>query len=200
MINQTLEYYNNNFDNFVKSTINADVSSLYGMFLKYLPPNARILDLGCGSGRDSKAFLDMGYSVISIDGSRALCDYATEFTGQEVVCMDFKDITYTNEFDGVWACASLLHLPVEELSVVFEKIINSMKGNAIWYVSFKYGTASKIRDGRYYTDLTEEKLEELLAPFSPKISFLELRTTLDVRPSRNSEKWLSATLRKDSLS
>lgn len=109
--NRTIDYYNKNAEVFFQDTACADMSYLYKQFLPLIPVGGRILDLGCGSGRDSRYFLEQGFQVTAIDGSAELCRLASKYIGQEVLCMVFRDLAFENCFDGVWACASLLHVP-----------------------------------------------------------------------------------------
>lgn len=111
--NRTLDYYNENAEAFFQNTACADMRHLYKRFLPLIPAGGRILDLGCGSGRDSRYFIEQGFQVTAADGSEALCRLASRYIGQEVLCMDFRDLAFKNCFDGVWACASLLHVPRE---------------------------------------------------------------------------------------
>ena len=80
-------------------------------FLACLPAGAAILDFGCGSGRDAKAFLELGFSVEASDGSEELCRRASELTGIPVKRMLFSELSAADRYDGIWACASILHLP-----------------------------------------------------------------------------------------
>ena len=115
-MNPTIDYYNSNADCFIEGTIYADVESIRKRFLKHIPVGGKILDLGCGSGRDTKEFMDAGYDVSAIDGSRELCKRASEYTGLDVKCMQFLELSEKETYDGVFACASLLHVPKEDVS------------------------------------------------------------------------------------
>jgi len=193
-MDKTLEYYNKNAVSFAKETINADMHELYEFFLKYLTQGASILDLGCGSGRDAKYFLDKGYIVTAIDGSPELCRLATDYTGQPVICKLFNELEFSNDFDGVWACASLLHLTMNDLIDVLQRIKRSLKNEGILYTSFKYGDFSGYRNDRYFTDLDENKLMAILGE-KPLFKVLETKITSDVRPGRENEKWLNVILK-----
>lgn len=124
---KTLEYYNQCAKDYNELTLNIEFEHKREMLLKYLKPGAHILDLGCGSGRDSKAFLQKGYQVRAVDGSQELCKIASENIGQEVICQLFHELEETNTYDAVWACASLLHLPTDELKKVIQKVEQSLK-------------------------------------------------------------------------
>lgn len=193
-MDKTIEYYNNNSQDFFESTVNADMAEQYKMFEKYLPQGARILDLGCGSGRDSKYFLDKGYAITAIDGSEELCQLAREYTGLEVLQMFFEDLDFENEFDGIWACASLLHVPSERLEGVLKKVIDVLVPEGILYISFKYGDYSGERNGRMFTDLDEEMLRELIGKI-PGCEIVEVGTSEDARADRE-DVWLNAVVKK----
>ena len=96
-------------------------------FLKLLPKNGKILDAGCGSGRDSLFFKQQGYDVVSFDISKELVDLASRLIGQKVLHMSFGDLDFENEFHGIWASASLLHIPQEEMDDVLEKLSRALK-------------------------------------------------------------------------
>ena len=149
-MDKTLEYYNQSAHAYAADTLNADVSKLYEFFLSRLPAHATILDLGCGSGRDSLHFLREGYRVQSIDGSPEFCKLASQLTGQPVLCRTFEDIDFAEEFDGIWACASILHVPSTRLPLVLENISHALKKGGHLYASFKYGTFEGDRNGRYF--------------------------------------------------
>lgn len=164
-IEKTLEYYENNAHLYKKFWVN-EFSKNYNfdipdIFLSYLDNNSKILDLGCGVGRDSKYFIEKGYNVTSIDGSKEMCKIAHELSGLNVSQVNFLDINYVNEFDGVFACASLLHLSNDDLLIVLKKISCALKVKGILYASFKLGSQNRIDNGKFYNDMTEEKFLDL---------------------------------------
>ena len=154
-----------NAESFCFGTQNAAFSEHQDTFLSYLPPQASILDLGCGSGRDSRAFLHKGYDVEAMDGSKELCRLASQCIGKEVKCCKFQELEAENLYDGIWACASILYLEFEG-----------------------------VRNGRYFNDMTEEKMELLLKRLK-NFQIEKMWRTSDVRPGRSEEKWLNLLLR-----
>ena len=165
------------------------------MFFQHVDKGAAILDLGCGSGRDSKFFIDNGFTVEAIDGSYELCKSASRYIGQPVRHIMFQDLDYVDKFDGIWACASLLHIPIESLPEILDKISLALKHNGILYASFKYGDFSGERNGRIFTDLDEAKLEDILK-LTNGLHILQTTLSYDVRPDRNNEKWLNVIIKK----
>ena len=191
---KTLQFYEENAQKFTSDTADANMSDTRNLFLAQLPDQAHILDLGCGSGRDTKAFLDAGYVVDAVDGSAELCKFASEYTGIQVKQMLFQDLNLENEYDGIWACASILHLKKSELSDTVKRIAAALKPGGIFYASFKYGTYEGMRNGRYFTDFTEESLEEFWSDF-PMLQIITTWSTQDVRPGREEERWINLMAR-----
>ena len=194
-MNNTLQYYNEHAELFTADTQSSDMTEKYAPFLSRVKPGGHILDLGCGSGRDSAKFLQLGYTVTSVDGSEELCRIAEAHTGQPVHHMLFDEISWHNEFDGVWACASLLHCTMEELPTVLQKVSDSLKNGGVLYLSFKYGDFAGWRNGRYFTNLTEDTLQKLIDTI-PELHVKETYKTGDVRPGREDEQWLNAIVKK----
>lgn len=190
----TIQYYDKNAQQFFDSTIHVDMNNIYQVFLQYLPNTGNLLDVGCGSGRDTLYFKQKGYQVSAMDASQALCDKASAMLKQPVLHMTFQDIDWENQFDGIWACASLLHCPQSELLEVFKKINNALKPEGILYMSFKYGTEERIKDGRAFTDLTEATLQAYLLHI-PQLKTIKQWKTEDNRADRK-DIWLNVILQK----
>jgi len=188
--NNTLGYYNEHAEEFVFSTKSADMLHLYDMFQKYLKLEGKILDIGCGSGRDSKYFMERGYDVVAVDGSEKICKLASEYIAKDVLCIKFQDISFVNEFHGIWACASLLHISKNEMSVVLKKLSNALKTDGYIYASFKYGQAERIKGERFFNDYTENDIDELFNEEN-RLNIIEWSITEDVREGRSGEKWLN---------
>ncbi|WP_205314713.1 class I SAM-dependent methyltransferase [Ruminiclostridium herbifermentans] len=192
----SIDFYNKNSKEFFESTVSADMTETYIEFLKYIEPNGKLLDAGCGSGRDSLFFLGKGFSVVSIDASDEMVRLSSELTGQKTVKMKFQEMNFNDEFDGVWACASLLHVSKSEIKDVIKRIANSLKLNGIFYASFKYGEGEIVRDGRLFNSYNEESLKSLIE-MQRDLKILKIWKTQDVRPDRENEYWVNVLCKKE---
>lgn len=189
-----IEYYNRNAELFIAGTQNVDMSLWRNKFESLLANGGRVLDAGCGSGRDSRAFKQHGFLVTAFDASREMCAAASRLIGQEVSQMKFQEIDFEEEFDGIWACASLLHVTYDELPNVMEKLHRALKRGGVIYVSFKYGAGKMIKGERTFSNFTETTVGEMLN----KAGFIviECGITGDVREGREDEKWVNVISRK----
>lgn len=191
----TIEYYNQNAARFLEDTAGVEFTEIQNAFLNLLPEGARILDFGCGSGRDALEFLKRGYQVEATDGSEEMCRAAADLTGLAVRQMLFQELDEQEKYDGIWACSSILHLSKPELEDVLERMTAALKINGVIYTSFKYGTFEGERNGRYFTDFTEERFAEFIKGITG-LRIEKMWITDDVRPGRGEEKWLNMILRK----
>ena len=191
----TLEYYDEHAQEFVSGTLDVEFTNIQDKFLSLIPAKGCILDFGCGSGRDTKYFLSKGYMVDAIDGSECLCKIASENTGINVRKMLFSQLDDNDRYDGIWACASILHLTKEELEDVIPKMIRAVKPGGYIYTSFKYGEFEGYRGNRFYTDFTSDSFNVFISIF-PDIMLFDEWISTDVRPGRGDEKWLNLILRK----
>ena len=189
-MDSNIEYYNKNAASFIAGTRTADMSLWRDKFENYVPDGARILDAGCGSGRDSKAFISHGFSVVAFDASGEMCQAASEYIGQEVWQMTFQEIAFEDEFYGIWACASLLHVPYEELPEVMKKLYKALRPGGVIYVSFKYGDGIMTKGERTFSNFTEASLQKLLDEAG--LEMRECGLTGDVRDGRSEEQWVNA--------
>ena len=184
----TRRFYDGDPDGYSEATRWNDVADLTGRFITHLPNGARILDLGCGSGRDTLAFRRLGFEVVPVDGSEGMCRIASENTGSEVRRLDFLDLDYVDEFDGVWACASLLHLRPEEIPEVMGLVRRALRIKGVFFLSFKEGGFRGYRDGRWCTDMTPEGLRELAEETGFEV--LDMWESVD----RRGVRWVSGIL------
>ena len=181
---KTIAYYNDPKNLYAERTVNVDMNEGYSHFLNYLPLTGTIMDLGCGSGRDSLFFIKRGFKVVPVDGSQRMCDETTKLIGYKAENLTFQQLNFENYFDGIWACASLLHISMKELPDVLNRIAKAMKPNGVLYASWKYGNSEHVdaTSGRFFCDMNEEKINTLLKD----VAFFNLK-----------EMWLSADVRKE---
>ncbi|ART83340.1 SAM-dependent methyltransferase [Oceanisphaera profunda] len=192
---KSVDYYQQQAKSFYQSTAFVDMAPLYQRFLPHVPVGGHIVDAGCGSGRDSLHFANLGFTVSAFDASPALVELAQQHTGLPVSVCSFEEFAAPEPVDAIWACASLLHVPRAELKQVMAHLSAQLKPNGVFYCSFKYGQDDVSRDGRHFTNLDETGLSELVSQLP--LTVIEHWQTGDVRPSREHERWLNAILRKE---
>ena len=195
-IDKTINYYNENAETFYQNTVDIDLEPFYEKFLRYIPDKGRILDVGCGSGRDSLYFINNGYDVTSIDASEEMVKLSSALTGQSTIHLRIEDIDYQNKFNGIWACASLLHIEKILTEKVLISLGNALKKNGVLYASYKYGANTSILEGRYYNNFDESSFGAVIGNIK-KLDIVNQWTTDDLRPSRENEKWLNVLLEKN---
>ena len=193
----TLGYYQRNAKEFFSQTINVDMQNVYHPFLEYLPKThlsnqQKILDVGCGSGRDSVFFANQGFEVVAIDGSQNVIDLAKQ-TDTRIYwqCLRFHEIakqSWQNHFTGIWACASLLHVPFDELPKLLNDLILCIKSDGILYASFKYGDSEREKDGRFFCDINEQRWQ-LIEEQLDSAKALKLWQTIDNRMDKRDIWW-----------
>ena len=186
-MNETIDYYNQNAEEYFNKTVNVSMQSIYEQFEAYLKPGDKVLDLGCGSGRDSKYFLSRGYEVVSVDGSIEMCRLAGEYLNKEVRNISINELDYVDEFNAVWACASLLHVDMEAINDILHQIKKSFKEKGVLYASWKYGDGVRIDNQKYYADYDEERIKKLFSSASLYVHRMWISDDNLVRDS----KWLN---------
>lgn len=191
----TYNFYEKNAEEFFESTVTADMVDLYTSFLAMIKPGGRILDLGCGSGRDSKYFIRQGFQVEAMDGSPSMCRLASEFIGQEVFCAQIEEMDYQQEFDGIWACASLIHAEKKEMQSLLEKARQALKKRGVLYASFKYGQGEGMRGSRFLNFYDENELQ-LLFNRIDGLELVRIFRTEDVRRDKSGEFWLNVLAKR----
>jgi 2-polyprenyl-3-methyl-5-hydroxy-6-metoxy-1,4-benzoquinol methylase len=190
----SVRFYDENAEQFFAQTLDADMTDARQRFLSHMRQGGRILDAGCGSGRDAKAFAELGYTVEAFDASAEMARIASRHTGMSVRQLTFEEISWTHEFDGVWASASLLHVPRNELCRIIGQLTQALKPGGVLYASFKHGTTEREKVGRHFTDMTEETLADELSRL-PQLHCLDMWVSEDVRPNRSGEFWISTIVR-----
>ena len=181
------DYYRQNAQRFFTDTASVDMSALYPPFIDCLPPGARILDAGCGSGRDVKAFSEMGFAVEAFDASAELVALARQLSGKPVAQMRFQDVDAVERYDGIWCCASLLHVSKAELPGVMTKLTMALKPGGVGYLSFKHGRGEREKDGRRFTDMDRAGLQKLIERINTPGGSLLTKNTMEIKSEAGSE-------------
>ena len=194
--NNTLNWYQDNAGDFIANSGHVDMTMLYRKFLDQVSSGRYIMDLGCGAGGASLYFTQQGYQVLAVDGCSELCDYARQRVGCEARVMRFEELDYTDAFDGIWACASLLHVRKDALPRVIRLIRRALKKDGVFYASFKYGETERDKNGRVFSDFTEDSLRALLDE-AGGFKDITLWTTNDARPGRTDERWINVLCRAE---
>lgn len=201
-MNRTISYYDKHAEEFCRETKDADMRFCRDKFLNLLEQkndiqdikdrdrlNIHILDAGCGSGRDAKAFLDAGYQVTAMDASIKMCEEAEKQLNGQVLCLRFEELIFKQAFDGIWACASLLHVSYKEIDDVLKRLWNALKENGVLYASFKYGDGERVVKGRDFYDYKEVTLKNLM--INNGFCIEDIFITQDVRKNREMERWIN---------
>jgi trans-aconitate methyltransferase len=163
--------------------------------LPRLPATALILDAGCGSGRDSNAFLAKGHRLVAFDACEALVHMARQQPGLAVAHQDFADVSEKAHYDGILACASLLHVREKALPDRLKRLWEALRPGGVLYMSFKYGDHERMdQQGRHFTDATPARLTQWTSAF-PAVASTDTWITEDLRPDRG-EHWLNAIFQK----
>ena len=194
-MDETIAYYNQNAEEYFNKTVNVSIQGVYDQFEAYLKPGYKILDLGCGSGRDSRYFLSKGYDVVSVDGSERMCQFAAQYLGKEVRNINFNELDYVDEFDAVWACASLLHVNIKEIIDVMALIRRSLKKSGLLYASWKYGFGKRVEGKKSCVCYNSERIKKL---YSDSLLSIEKIWITEDKLNRDC-KWLNVLACKDIL-
>ena len=187
-------YYESNAEHYAAETIYADMSEQYQSVLPLLKKGAKILDVGSGSGRDACYIQKHGYQVTALEPSKNLCREIRKVFSGEIECSDIQNYQPAERYDGIWACASLIHLQEEEILCFFEKIELLLKANGIIYISGKNGIPTgKAEDGRYFLEFSEYLVEKILI-VNEQLKLEQLWYTGDVS-GRRGFRWLNVIFR-----
>lgn len=191
----SVSYYERHADKFAKDTLSVDMEELYGPFLARVVQKGLILDAGCGTGRDTREFIRRGYSVEAFDASGRMAELASSVAGIAVEKKAFDELDASNRYDGIWCCASLLHVPAIDFVAVGRRLARAMKPSGVWYLSFKNGSGERNDGERLFVDHTEASLVKAISSIGD-VELIEVWITSDRRPGRSSEKWINALAKR----
>lgn len=194
-LHSTSEYYLKEAKAYCMESGGFDASALYAPFLSKLQVNAHILDVGCGSGRDSCFFQQKGYRISALDSSPEIAAFAEKKINAPVEVKSFSEISAIGTYDGIWANASLLHCPAGQIEEVFKKLVAALKENGVWYMSFKHGTAESFDElGRFFNNQTKASLSKLLESFE-ELQIENVWENSGVLRNKK-QRWVNALVRK----
>ena len=191
----SINYYDQNAAVFVQQTLHVDMSESYRKFQRLLPAGGSVLDAGSGSGRDAAYFISQGYTVEAFDASSEMVAATRLNAGIPAIQMSFEEFAWDHQVDGIWACASLLHVKRASLPNILQRLASTLKDGGAMYASFKLGQEERIKAGRFFNDMDEI----LFANVLDEVGALALElswVSSDVRPERAAELWLNCILVK----
>ena len=191
----SIGFYDANAQAFFDRSVEADMARGHEEFTALVRPGGRVLDAGCGSGRDALAFHRLGFDVTAMEASPALAALARAHTGLPVEVMTFAQVAWRDRFDGIWACASLLHVPRADLAATVTRLRDALSVDGVLWMSFKYGTQERQVGDRRFTDLDEAGGRALLADVGA-LTLISQHVTQDVRADHGGERWLSLLARR----
>jgi SAM-dependent methyltransferase len=160
-VSDSIEYYQRHAEEYCTTTLNVDMSTHYARFQAYLPQGAKVLDVGCGSGRDSIHFIKSGFDVTATEPTPKLRQIATQNTGTVVHPYTFQTLPYRSQFDAIWCCASLLHVPLAEVGLSLHNLNLALKDNGVLYISVKQGEGEHTIAGRHFTFFNRDQFLQL---------------------------------------
>ena len=190
-------WYDDHAAEYAGRTDTVDLTDHYNRFLAHVPPGGHLLDAGCGPGRDSLAFLARGYEVTAMDASIGMVELASQRLGRPVLHLRHEDIAFNREFDGVWANATLLHVPQTSLPDVLARYRTALVPDGVMFASFKLGTGEVIASDRLFANQDAASFREVLANV-PGLDLIEIWPSFDRRPGREHEQWLNVLVQRAS--
>lgn len=134
---KTIDFYNENAFDYYHQTYTADMDGIYKRVRKYIPNGSRVLDAGCGVGRDTEYFIKHGFKVTSFDASKEMVSFCNQYSFAYCEQLSFKDIDYPPIFSLVWTCASLLHLNKHDFEYAIKRLFKATQYNGHIYFSLK---------------------------------------------------------------
>lgn len=193
----SLDYYERYANAYYENTVEWSMEEVLNRFIELLPENAEVLDLGCGSGRDTVALEEAGCYVTPMDGSMEMCRLAEIQTNKEVLHMTFAEMDFDEVFDGIWACASLLHVHSDDMDDIMRRVRDALVPGGVLYMSFHYGEQEEYRNGRLFCDYTEKTIRRVLDR-QENVEVLDIWVTEDAG-GREGNKWLNVLAKRSDV-
>ncbi len=194
----SIDYYNRFASEYYEKTVNVTMQEQLKQFMELLPIGGAVLDLGCGSGRDSLFLVEEGFDVTSLDGAKKMCELAQIHVGQEVLNLTYDQLDFNEVFDGIWACASLVHEDPDKLSVTLQRVFDCLKSEGVMYMSFRYGDFIGFNSDINFYAYTEDTFHSVLEQCREKqnIEIIDVFITKDSRQEFLDNEWINIYIRK----
>lgn len=194
----SIDYYNRFAKKYYEETVDLSMEEQLQQFMKLIPDGAAVLDLGCGSGRDSLFLVEEGYDVTAVDGAKNMCELAQIHIGKEVLNLTYDELDFDEVFDGIWACASLVHVQTDELASTLLKVLRCLKPGGVIYMSFRYGDFLGFNSDIEFNAYTEETIDAIITSCNEKqsVEYLDIYKTRDLREEYKDNEWINIYLRK----
>jgi superfamily II DNA or RNA helicase/HKD family nuclease/SOS-response transcriptional repressor LexA len=189
-MNDNTKYYEENAITFFAATVTADMSPARLKFMACVPRGGHILDAGCGSGRDANAFSEQGFRVTAFDASPAIAQLASAHCGFPIQVRSFEDVDEVDAYEGIWCCASLLHVPAAEIPQTLRSLWRALKPGGALYISLKQGDGERTTEGRTFTDANAKLIDDWLSGLFD-VRNVEMWESKDTRPDK-AQDWISA--------
>lgn len=191
----TIQYYNNQASTYEATVANINLPDQWRTFASHIKPKGKILDVGCGGGRDILHFQSLGFTVEAIEPATELANIARKKTNAKILELSIEELKAECEFDGVWACASLLHVPILNFQQAIQRISNATKAFGYIYISLKEGSGEVRKpDGRLFSNFTESQVGRIIENID-SLEIVKSWITEDAAERANI-RWLNFLLRK----
>lgn len=190
-----IDYYNKYAAKVFEDTVDLDTEEIIREFLNLLEEGDTILDMGCGSGRDSLTFYELGYDVTPLDGAEEMCRLAEVHTGLDVLQMTYEEMNFDGAFDGIWAYNALIHIPKAELPQIFAKVAKALEEDGIFFLSMRQGDSEGFRGERYFNAFSERELCALLEE-DRLFQVEKVWVSGDIRKNHPDTRWINVLARK----
>ena len=194
----SIDYYNRFAKEYYEKTVNATMEEQLKQFTELLPIGGAVLDLGCGSGRDSLFLVEDGFDVTSLDGAEKMCELAQIHVGQEVLNLAYDQLDFKEVFDGIWACASLVHEEPEKLPITLQRVFDCLKSEGVMYMSFRHGDFVGFNSDINFYAYTEATFDSILEQCRERqnIEIVDMFITKDGREEFLDNEWINIYIRK----
>tara|TARA_R100000687_G_scaffold37701_1_gene30816 strand:+ start:680 stop:1306 length:627 start_codon:yes stop_codon:yes gene_type:complete len=190
------DWYDHNAQSFSAASLSIDTSALLDRFAHGLAPDARVLDLGCGAGRDAQALLERGFAVEAVDASAEMCAHTEKLTQgrARVRQARIEDLPQGHEtWDGIWMMASLLHLPRADWAGALARLIGALNPGGRLYLSVKDGEGEELDPrGRPMAHAGAGDLADLLRGIAPERAQIEIWKTQTPASGGEIQVWINA--------